>query len=87
MSSTNPHNAAQRSTTPNTVKHGQTRMNTEASKRFVTAKELAEVLGVGHRTVLDYCRYGRIPGIRLSGTTVRFDLDEVLAVLKRESKS
>ena len=62
-------------------------MNTEASKRLVTAKELGEVLGGGHRTVLGYCQYGRIPCIRLSGTTVRFDVDEVLAVLKRESKS
>jgi len=62
-------------------------MNTEASKRLVTAKELAEILGVGHRTVLAYRQYGRIPGICLSGTTVRFDVDEVLAALKRESKS
>lgn len=87
MSSTNPHNAVQRGTTRNNAKHGQTRINTEASKRFVTANELAEILGVGHRTVLMYRQIGRIPGIRLSGTTVRFDLDEVLAALKQESKS
>ncbi len=87
MSTTNPHNAAQRSTTRNNAKHGQTRMNTEASKRLVTPKELAQILGVSERTVLSYRRIGLIPGIQLSQTTIRFDLDEVLEVLKQEPKS
>ena len=87
MSTTNPNDAAQCSTTQHNVKHGQTRLHTEESKRLLTAKELAQILGVSQRTVLSYRLYGRIPGIQLSGTTIRFDLDEVLAALKRESKS
>jgi DNA-binding transcriptional MerR regulator len=62
-------------------------MNTEASKRLVTPKELAQILGVSERTVLSYRRIGLIPGIQLSQTTIRFDLDEVLEVLKQEPKS
>jgi excisionase family DNA binding protein len=51
-------------------------------KRLLTAKELAAALQVSPRTILDWHRHGRIPGVQPTGSTVRFDLDEVLAALK-----
>lgn len=50
--------------------------------RLVTARFLAELLQVSARTILGYFRTGRIPGVKASRGTVRFDLDEVLAALK-----
>ena len=51
--------------------------------RLLTAAQVGAVLGVSARTVLLYLRQGLIPGIQPTGCTVRFDLDEVLAALKR----
>ena len=51
-------------------------------KRLLTAKELAAALQVSPRTVLEWHRQGRIPGIQPTGRTVRFNLDAVLAALK-----
>jgi excisionase family DNA binding protein len=51
--------------------------------RLVTARFLAALLQVSARTILEWFRDGRIPGVKASRGTVRFDLDEVLAALKR----
>jgi excisionase family DNA binding protein len=51
-------------------------------QRLLTAKEVAHALQVSPRTVLEWHRQGRIPGIQPTGSTVRFDLDAVLAALK-----
>lgn len=50
--------------------------------RLVTADVVAAVVQVSPRTVLEWHRQGRIPGVQPTGSTVRFDLDEVLAALK-----
>ena len=48
-------------------------------KRYVTAREVADRLGLSADTILRYYREGRIPGHRLPGTIrpVRFLWSEV----------
>jgi excisionase family DNA binding protein len=56
------------------------------SERLLTARELAEVLGVSAATVVDWSEVGRLPGFRLGGTKggrLRFRESEVLSVLER----
>jgi excisionase family DNA binding protein len=48
------------------------------SERLLTARELAEVLGLKPGTILDRWEAGKLPGYKF-GRAVRFDLDEVLA--------
>ena len=50
--------------------------------RLVSAEVVADTLGVKPNTVLLWHRQGRIPGVKVTAHTVRFDLDEVLAALK-----
>jgi excisionase family DNA binding protein len=55
------------------------------SERLLTARELAEVLGVSAGTVVDWAEAGRLPGFRLGGTKggrLRFRESEVLGVLE-----
>jgi excisionase family DNA binding protein len=52
------------------------------SERLLTARELAEVLGLKAGTVLDKWERGELPGYKF-GRAVRFDLDEVLAAGRR----
>lgn len=55
------------------------------SDRLLTARELAEYLGLSPATVLDWFESGRLPGFRLGGRKggpVRFRLGEVEAVLE-----
>jgi excisionase family DNA binding protein len=46
--------------------------------RLLTAKELADFLGLKPGTILDKWERGELPGYRF-GRAVRFDLEEVLA--------
>jgi excisionase family DNA binding protein len=48
------------------------------SDRLLTARELAEYLGLKPATVLDKWERGELPGFKF-GRVVRFDLEEVLA--------
>ena len=50
--------------------------------RPVTAEVVADAIQVSPRTILEWHRQGRIPGVQPTGSTVRFDLEEVLAALK-----
>jgi excisionase family DNA binding protein len=52
------------------------------SGRLLTARQLAEHIGVSPSTVLDWWEARKIPGFKFS-RAVRFDLDEVLAVGRR----
>jgi excisionase family DNA binding protein len=54
------------------------------STRLLTARELAEYLGLAPATVLDKWERGELPGYKF-GRAVRFHLDEVLAVGRRSS--
>jgi excisionase family DNA binding protein len=53
-------------------------------ERYITAREVAERVGLSPDTILRYWREGRIPGRRLPGTIrpVRFLWSEVEAVWK-----
>jgi excisionase family DNA binding protein len=55
------------------------------SDRLVTARELAEVLGLAPATILDKWERGELPGFKF-GRAVRFDLDEVLATGRRSGE-
>ena len=55
------------------------------TERLLTARELADLLGLSTGTVLDYFEAGRLPGFRLGGRKggpVRFRQSEVEAVLE-----
>lgn len=56
------------------------------AERLLTARELAELLGLSSSTVLDWFERGDLPGFRLlgrKGGPVRFRESEVLAELER----
>lgn len=50
--------------------------------RLLTARELAEILGLAPATILDKWERGELPGFKF-GRAVRFDLTEVLAAGRR----
>ena len=52
------------------------------NESLLTAEELAERLAVSARTVITWARSGRIPEVRLSRRTRRFDYADVLQALK-----
>jgi excisionase family DNA binding protein len=57
-----------------------------SAERLLTARELAELLGLSAGTVLDWFERGDLPGFRLlgrKGGPVRFRESEVLAELER----
>jgi excisionase family DNA binding protein len=45
--------------------------------RLLTAREVADLLGVSTETVLRWVRQGKLPAIKLPGGAVRFREDEV----------
>ncbi|MCK4873827.1 MAG: helix-turn-helix domain-containing protein [Phycisphaerales bacterium] len=51
--------------------------------RLLTVQELATELSVQPETVRRWARDGRIPALRVSGKTIRFDLEDVCAMLRR----
>ncbi len=53
----------------------------ESRERYVTAREVAERMGLSADTILRYYREGRIPGRRMPGTIrpVRFLWSEIEA--------
>ena len=52
------------------------------NERLVSARELAELLGVSSSTILDWFEDGRLPGFKLNGRAVRFRQSEVDAWLE-----
>jgi excisionase family DNA binding protein len=56
------------------------------TKQLSTAREVAQALSVSTHTVMEWARQGLIPRVRLSRKSIRFDLDEVLAVVRRRQK-
>ena len=55
------------------------------ASRLFTADEIAPFLRVSSDTVRVWARAGKIPVIRLGHRTHRFDLDEVLAAIRKAS--
>jgi excisionase family DNA binding protein len=56
------------------------------SERLVTARELAELLGISTATVLDWWEAGRLPGFKLNGHAVRFRPSEVETWLEEQRR-
>jgi hypothetical protein len=53
--------------------------------RLITARELADTVGLKPATVLDKFQRGEWPGYKLGRNgAVRFDLDEILALTRRD---
>lgn len=55
--------------------------------RIVTGVELATILSVTPETVRKWRRAGVIPAITINRTTIRFDVQEVLATLRDRKAS
>lgn len=56
-------------------------MRDEASEKFLTAKQLAELLQISEATVRRLARAGILPSLRITPRLVRFYLPEVFAAL------
>lgn len=56
-------------------------------QRFLTAQQVADTFGVKAGTVRGWVRDKRIPCIRLSQVSVRFDLAEVISALRSGGSS
>jgi excisionase family DNA binding protein len=55
------------------------------SRRFITAKEAAQMLKISHLTVLEYLKSGDIPAVKI-GTTYRIDNDDMIRFLDQRKK-
>jgi excisionase family DNA binding protein len=55
------------------------------TERLLTARELADLLGLKPATVLDKWERGELPGYKI-GRAVRFDPDEILALTRKEAR-
>jgi excisionase family DNA binding protein len=55
------------------------------SGRLLTARELAELLGVTTETVLRWTRRGDLPAFRLPGGAIRYDRDAIHAWLREHA--
>ena len=55
----------------------------QSTKQLARAEELAQRLRCGKSTVYSLAKAGKIPCIGIGKKGVRFDIDEVLAALKR----
>jgi excisionase family DNA binding protein len=53
------------------------------TERLLTARELAAYIGLKPATVLDKWERGELPGYKF-GRAVRFDIEEILALGRRE---
>jgi excisionase family DNA binding protein len=53
--------------------------------RLLTARQVADLLGVSAETVLRWTRRGELPGFRLPGRALRFREDEVEAWLQERA--
>lgn len=58
-------------------------MTSTVLERLLTARELAELLGLSAGTVLDWFEAGRLPGFKL-GRSVRFRASEVEVLLEAQ---
>ncbi len=56
------------------------------TERLLTARELADLLGLSPATVLDWFEAGRLPGFKLGGRAVRFRPSEVERWLEQQRR-
>jgi predicted DNA-binding transcriptional regulator AlpA len=60
-------------------------MNTSPQKELITKKELGQKLRVSQRKIEIMVCEGIIPQVSLGGRSVRYDLEDVMKVLKEQS--
>jgi len=60
-------------------------MNVES--KLVDASAVAEAMGIRSATVRRWANQGLIPVVRISSRTVRFDLADVLAAIRKMAQS
>ena len=53
---------------------------------LVTSEELAKELNVDDRTILRWAREGKIPSVKISPRTIRFNREAVLRALEEQSE-
>ena len=58
-------------------------VNKMSSPRFVTGGQLALALSVTPETIRRWRISGLIPSMRINSTTIRYDIEQVVAELKR----
>ncbi len=58
-----------------------------APDRLLTADEVAALLSVSRRRVMDLMRTGALPSIRVSDRVVRFERQDVDAFLERRKRT
>lgn len=58
---------------------------TETTESLLTPEQMAEELDVGVQTILRWARENRIPSVRITPRTIRFDRPMVLDALKRRA--
>lgn len=56
-------------------------MNQPCRQSYLSPAQLAATLGVSKQTIFRWIRANRIPFLRLSAKSIRFDPDRVLAAL------
>lgn len=56
------------------------------SESFLSARDVADRIGVAPKTVKEWGRQGRIPTVRLGWRTVRYDWPKVKAALSKMAK-
>jgi excisionase family DNA binding protein len=56
------------------------------NERLLTARELADMLGVSTETVLRWWRRGELPGIKLPGGAVRFRQSDIDRWLEQRAR-
>ena len=64
-----------------------TEIGMEQNHRLLTAKELAERLGVSSLTVHEWARTRRIPSVRPTRKTIRFDYDAVVEAVTKDDQA
>jgi excisionase family DNA binding protein len=56
-------------------------------ERLLSAREVAERIGLREETIRRWARCGRIPSIRATARTIRFDYGDVVAALRAQGAS
>ena len=62
-------------------------MGGDQMSRLLTARAVAELVGVSTETILRWTRRGQLPAIRLPGGAIRFREDELEAWLEKRATS
>ena len=57
-------------------------MKEVTTPKLLSARELADHIGVSTRSIQNWCKAGRLPSISITPRCIRFDADAVAAALR-----